>query len=332
MSARIRGWVLLAAAVAVLPLAVWQGAAGCAEAGDDNVSACPTAHPYCGDGCVDAALGETCDDGNRIPGDGCDPSCHREFPVDAGDTTPEDDAGTMPDETVMPDETTTPEDTSRPEDTWIPDTTDTGSCPESPCRLWPQCGCPAGQKCTYDPDLTTETTLVKMCDTAGTGTTTSICTAESDCSAGTVCLAMSTEEPTPTLAMCFQYCAAQSDCAEAGSYCMALTSSSAFPGACSHACTPSTGSGCPTGSKCNLYVTAADEFITDCTSDVGTGTQDSYCSADGDCGRGTLCYTELNQCLSYCTPPDSTCTGGRTCVGFDPPATIGGTEWGLCVS
>ena len=37
---------------------------------------CPS--PYCGDGSVDGILGETCDDGNNTPGDGCSADCQFE--------------------------------------------------------------------------------------------------------------------------------------------------------------------------------------------------------------------------------------------------------------
>ena len=36
------------------------------------------AGPYCGDGVVQEALGETCDDGNRVGGDGCSGICRLE--------------------------------------------------------------------------------------------------------------------------------------------------------------------------------------------------------------------------------------------------------------
>jgi len=36
---------------------------------------CLTLGPHCGDGLVQAAQGEQCDDGNREPGDGCDNGC-----------------------------------------------------------------------------------------------------------------------------------------------------------------------------------------------------------------------------------------------------------------
>src|SRR5690606_26108338 len=37
------------------------------------LSACPK--PVCGDGVVDAELGEACDDGNNIDADGCEADC-----------------------------------------------------------------------------------------------------------------------------------------------------------------------------------------------------------------------------------------------------------------
>lgn len=48
-------------------------------------SRAPSANP-CGNGTVDTDLGEQCDDGNRNPGDGCDPSCYFEQSV-CGDGT-----------------------------------------------------------------------------------------------------------------------------------------------------------------------------------------------------------------------------------------------------
>lgn len=35
-------------------------------------------HSFCGDKYVNAAAGETCDDGGQVGGDGCDPLCHKE--------------------------------------------------------------------------------------------------------------------------------------------------------------------------------------------------------------------------------------------------------------
>ena len=48
--------------------------------GDD----CETAAPFCGDGNIDAALGEKCDDGNKVSGDGCSSQCVVEVGVAPG--------------------------------------------------------------------------------------------------------------------------------------------------------------------------------------------------------------------------------------------------------
>jgi cysteine-rich repeat protein len=44
---------------------------------DENDSDC--ASGFCGDGVVDSDLGEECDDGNTVPGDGCSPACTLEI-------------------------------------------------------------------------------------------------------------------------------------------------------------------------------------------------------------------------------------------------------------
>ncbi len=50
---------------------------GCSFAPCSASCVCPLA-PLCGDGVLQLALGEECDDGNRVDGDGCDASCVRE--------------------------------------------------------------------------------------------------------------------------------------------------------------------------------------------------------------------------------------------------------------
>ena len=47
-----------------------------AQASDECRITCED--PYCGDGIIDYNLGETCDDGNRTLGDGCDLNCQDE--------------------------------------------------------------------------------------------------------------------------------------------------------------------------------------------------------------------------------------------------------------
>ena len=85
MGGKIRGIMALGLAVGAGVMGVWGLSAGCAEAENDVFQRpdCPRPAPGCGDGCVDIGLRETCDDGNRMNGDGCDSSCHRETGADA---------------------------------------------------------------------------------------------------------------------------------------------------------------------------------------------------------------------------------------------------------
>jgi cysteine-rich repeat protein len=46
---------------------------------------CGVPGPGCGDGAIDAVAGETCDDGNRLGGDGCSAACQDETPSGCGD-------------------------------------------------------------------------------------------------------------------------------------------------------------------------------------------------------------------------------------------------------
>jgi cysteine-rich repeat protein len=284
---------------------------------------CPRPSPSCGDGCVDGSLGEECDDANRMPGDGCDPLCRREGTTDAGDVG---DDGGADDATVPPDDG----------DVYVPPDdsgTDTGSCPESPCRLMPQCGCPAGQKCTLDP-ASTSTTLVKQCAAAGTRNETQTCTAETDCTAGTGCFVLFSESTTSTEAMCYRYCASASDCTGVGSLCVPLLTTASYPGYCSHSCNIISNSGCPSGTKCMpLVLSATSQLLTDCSADAGYGSAGSYCTVEADCGIGTFCGAEsgVNECIAYCTnPPYGSCSGGYTCNSFTEPFILGGTEYGYC--
>ncbi len=58
--------------------------------------------PFCGDGVVNASAGETCDDGNNVPGDGCSPTCKIEpKPPEAGTLLITE---VMPDPNAVPDE------------------------------------------------------------------------------------------------------------------------------------------------------------------------------------------------------------------------------------
>ena len=223
-------------------------------------------------------------------------------------------------------ETTETTDTAPRDDGWAPDT---ASCPETPCRLWPQCGCDPGQKCTVDPS-STSTTLIKMCNAAGSSTMNDTCTADEECNVGTGCFGLYSDTGTVTMGMCFHYCAAHSDCTGSGAYCLPMTTTVSFPGMCTHACNLTGGSGCPSGTKCGLYgLEGSTDSFTDCTSDVGYGSAGSSCYAEGDCRAGTFCATSIGECVAYCTGIGSSCSGG-ICHSFTDPAGVGGVGYGYC--
>jgi cysteine-rich repeat protein len=329
MNGKIRGMTLLTAAVLAVPLGLWYASAGCATAETDDVVPRCSATGGCGDRCVDRLRGEQCDDGNRAPGDGCSPACQLESAPDGGDTTPPtDDAGdTTPPRDDAGDATPPRDDGGG---------TDTGSCPESPCRLRPSCGCPAGQKCTVDFTLLPDE-LVKQCGPAGSGSSSAICTSDEECMAGTVCSGLYSAAGLE-LAMCGDYCNGDSDCSGAGSVCMPMLSSGAYPGSCTHACDLVTNAGCPSGTACKALVMTlgtTEKPMTDCGADVGSGTQGSSCSDDSGCRAGYFCVdadgdTVQDQCIGFCKVATSVCPGGLTCNPWDDPIIFGTTEYGYC--
>ncbi|MBI5500914.1 MAG: hypothetical protein HY907_11780 [Deltaproteobacteria bacterium] len=328
MSGRVRGLAALAMSAALGVAGVWGLSVGCAEA-EGNIYRPPvcSATGGCGDRCVNYSIGEECDDGNRLPHDGCDASCRLESGSDAGDTPPRDDGGT--DTTPPADDGGT--DTTPPRDDG--GTTDSGSCPESPCRLRPYCGCAAGEKCTVNFDLLPGT-VEKLCGPAGSATSSQTCTADSECMAGTVCAGLFSADPASVVAMCFDYCTSASDCSGGGSICLPL-GSAALPGYCSHACDIMTNAGCPSGTSCRpLEIISTGEKLTDCTGGSGSGTQGAYCVDDTDCRPGFWCADTSGlgdtECIAFCRVSSGICSGGLSCNPFDTPMTFGGVEYGYC--
>jgi cysteine-rich repeat protein len=329
MSGKIRGTTLLTSAVLAVLLGLWYASLGCAEAETGDVVPACSATGGCGDRCVDRRRGEQCDDGNRMSGDGCSADCQLESAPDGGDTTPPaDDAG----------DTTPPRDdadTTPPRDDG--GGTDTGSCPESPCRLRPSCGCPAGQKCRVVFSLL-PATLEKECGTAGSGTAGDLCTGDEECTAGTVCSVLYSEDAASTTAMCGDYCNGDSDCSGVGSICYPMLSSGDYPGSCTHACDLVTNAGCPSGTGCKALVMTlgtTEKPMTDCGADVGSGSQGSYCTDDSGCRAGTFCAdtdgdTVGNQCFTFCKVASPACPSSLLCNSFDTPMYYGTTEYGYC--
>jgi len=208
---------------------------------------------------------------------------------------------------------------------------DTGTCRESPCGLSPNCGCPAGQKCSLDGHPPART-----CKPAGAGSRGSTCEGDDDCAAGYVCMSTSSAA---TIGACFAFCNGPGDCPGDGSVCMAFGDGGVpVEGArvCSYSCDLVTNVGCPTGHGCDLYQydangdTVSDQDVTNCNSDIGLGRQDSACARENGCAAGYFCYLTEGLCLGYCYVGISMCAAGHECISFEPPAVIGSKEVGAC--
>ncbi len=204
------------------------------------------------------------------------------------------------------------------------------SCLETPCGLVPNCGCPSGQKCSL------VTGPARACVTAGTGLKGASCTLDSECAAGLICVELPSDEGRSAGA-CYPFCDSELDCPGDASVCW-----EAFTGTtdsiCSLGCNLVTSTGCPSGSKCNLYeLTGSGTDLTDCTSDSGTGGTGSFCTLESHCGPGHFCSgTPYNECIPYCTltPFDSCFLGCTEFVdgGTGLPVTIAfdGATYGYC--
>lgn len=181
------------------------------------------------------------------------------------------------------------------------------------CRVVPQSGCPAGQKCT------TENGSTSVCDPAGPDARGDACTTTAgvdSCAAGSVCI-----DEGKGQTQCRAFCVYDSDCG-ARSQC-AYDVGTRFS-VCSQACNPIyPGAGCHAGLGCYAF---ADEH-TDCLP-AGTSTRAAPCTSKLDCQGGMVCYGPLgaSQCRRVCRKGDSSaCSGGDTCQGL-----IGWSLYGLC--
>jgi hypothetical protein len=220
---------------------------------------------------------------------------------------------------------------------------DGNGCTTQPCTLAPQCGCPANQSCDIDP-----TDLVgNVCRAINVpGKDTNTCGSFSECDKGYVCIGDGTHDT------CKRYCTQNGDCGTPRGQCVIqLTDGSTppkdIPGAvvCSSNCDPATSAAayCPASYKSAIFTATfggTDHDISDCEIQ-GTGTQGTNCLVAG-AGDDTKCNanyacTTLNgttfACRRYCnrTTGGTECAAlGKTCIGFNPALTIGGTEYGVC--
>jgi hypothetical protein len=214
---------------------------------------------------------------------------------------------------------------------------DANMCPTQPCDILTQCGCSASQSC----DVDTSDLMGGACrDVSSPGTETDTCASLEECDRGYVCIGSATNSS------CKKYCETNADCGSPRGQCVIdITDGTnpipGLPPVCSSNCDPvgSPAGFCPAGWKCGVFVqthNAVDYNIADCTP-AGAGGQGASCQSgangnDALCSTNHLCTT-LNgttfNCREICTIGGGQC-GGLTCLQFDPPLTIGGTEYGVC--
>jgi hypothetical protein len=215
---------------------------------------------------------------------------------------------------------------------------DANMCPNQPCDILTECGCGAAQAC----DVDTSDLMGGACRAVTfPGHEIDTCTTLDDCDSGYVCIGGGGNSS------CKKYCATNADCSPPRGQCVIdiTDGTNPIPGVppvCSSNCDPagSPAGFCPTGWKCGLFTQThlgTDFNIADCTV-AGGGGQGGNCKvgATGDdslCASNFLCTTidagtNFN-CRRICTIGGGQC-GGLTCLQFNPPFTLGGTEYGVC--
>lgn len=213
---------------------------------------------------------------------------------------------------------------------------DANNCATQPCDILTQCGCPSGMAC----DIDGSDNMGSACRVVFTaGTETSTCLNPTRCDRGFVCLGGGNN------GLCKRYCDMDSDCGTPRGKCIIEIQSGGapipgIPKACSSNCDPTNtaAGGCPTNFKCGLF-TVNTTNITDCSL-AGAGVQGANCKvgANGDdtlCAANFLCTT-INagtnfNCRKICNRTLNTgCVGAQTCLAFNPVASVGGTEYGVC--
>jgi len=193
------------------------------------------------------------------------------------------------------------------------------ACTHPVCDLWPQCGCPAGQKCEA------LSSGQRQCTTAGTTPHGQVCAGLStgECMSGTSCVAYS---GWPSgLNTCMQYCNAHADCSKLGVGSLCGIGSGYFY-ACTISCDLVAQTGCPTGTQCSLF---NFNYLagTGCTA-IGTLKQGQACSAHFDCGPTLGCINST--CQPICIVGGAvTCPAKTSC--FDTGLAWGSTHYGFCL-
>lgn len=207
-------------------------------------------------------------------------------------------------------------------------------CAESPCRLLsPQCGCAAGQACY-------PTGATRSCAAVGTSTSGMLCTNNSSCTAGNVCLNVSSG--TTPVNVCTRMCTMDSECGGGlCEYSLDDGSGGAVPGfkLCTHPCNAATNAGCATGSVCTLFqeTTGAMRNYTDCIAPTTGGGEDAQCTSGTECSPDRYCADTNDgsglgsRCHHWCNVTTGAgCPTRHTCLGFTMPIVISGITYGVC--
>jgi hypothetical protein len=190
------------------------------------------------------------------------------------------------------------------------------ACKDPVCDLWPQCGCPPGEKCEV------LATGQRQCTTAGTTPHGEPCLSSGACIAGTTCVAYA-EWPSG-LNTCMQYCYAHADCSKLGVGSLCAIGTDHFT-ACTIACDIVAQTGCPTGTQCSLF-NFNKVAGTACTA-IGTQKQGAACNAHFDCVPTLGCINST--CQPICIVGVDTCPAKTTC--FDTGMAWGSTHYGFCL-
>lgn len=205
-------------------------------------------------------------------------------------------------------------------------------CDETPCKLVaPQCGCPDGEMCAIN-----GTGVTECHSPPGTKQVDEECTGLYSCVPGALCTLVSS-----STSICTAYCDSDAQCG--GGLCLIQLNDPQNPGSvlpgvtlCSDDCDPVTGVGCPggLGLGCQLgqQQDGAMQVFTVCNGS-GNGGQGSTCTNNESCLPGYGCFNVggTNECLQYCKPPNGLCSGGATCLSFDPQLFYKGVEYGACL-
>jgi cysteine-rich repeat protein len=282
--------------------------------GDGCSSTCQveTSDPVCGNGVLE--VGEECDDGNMVSGDGCSSTCKHESVCGNGVVEPGeqcDDGNTISGDGCSP------------------------SCQletSSSCSVFPQGGC-GGATPACDVDDAGDTGCRAVTEA---GTSNDHCTVDTACKAGYTCMHDSTHpELTP---LCARFCVHDGDCNGVGARCVdGLADSQGHPlniFVCSNSCDPYHQTGCPSAMGCvSYYGTGGAKNYTDCIY-TGNHPDGAACTSDYDCAAGSVCVSDSMgsnaKCYASCIVGEaSTCAAG-TCASFATAMTIGTVEYGFC--